>query len=262
MIKIIIIFLISFTGIYAQFPIEINFNLHNDLKPENIFYFSFGINANAGDSVDFNLGETELPPYPFSSFYAAMEFTDSTKFIDDTTKYYDYIRSNKDFKGIPPDIDKFFIKYQLHILWYNSNKVTINWGSSPQNVNIDSIFIKDAFNGFLINQNMKTSNLLEITNQSVDNLYFYVYYTKSPNSVYEKLSNSSDYIYPNPVSDFIKIKNNMYSSFKIYDIYGNMIDMNSLINNQIDVSYLSKGIYLLYLNYYDGQINVCKFIKN
>jgi hypothetical protein len=260
--KIIYIFLISVCGINAQFPIEIKFNLHNDLKPENIYYLGFGVNSLAGDSVDYDLGELCLPPDPFSNFYACMEYIDSTKFIDDTTKYYDYINTNLDLRGIPDNTDKFYKKYKLHIVWYNSNKVILNWGTTPQNVNIDSIFVKDAFDGYSINKNMKTTNSLEITNSAVDVLYFHVYYTKTPTCVDDIFTIDSDYIYPNPVSNFIKNNKNIYTGYKIYGIYGKLMSQNTNINDIIDVSFLSKGLYLLYLNNADGDIKAYKFIKN
>jgi hypothetical protein len=260
--KIIFIFLFSFTGLFAQFPIEINITVHNDINPDNLFYLAFGVNANAGDSVDVKLGEESLPPYPFSAFYAALEYKDSSKYINDSTKYYDDIRTNKDIKGIPIDSAKFYIKYKLHLIWHNSKKITFNWGSSPKNENIDSIFIKDALNGAFIKLNMKTSNSYELTNDGIDDLYFHVYYSKDPSSVEDNVYLSQDNIYPNPVINSLKIKNTFYSGYEIYDIYGQLMIQNTNYQDNIDVSFLSKGIYLLYLNNVDGHINICKFIKN
>ena len=261
--KLLFIFLFSVYGLNAQFPIEINFNVHNDVKPDNEYNLSFGVNSLAGDTVDISLGEESLPPYPFSIFYCALEYTDSTKFLHDSTKYYDEIRTNKDLRGIPNDSNKFYKKYKLHIVWYNSKKVTINWGTSPQNKNIDSIFLKDALNGILINKNMKTQNSVELSDvNSISDLYFHVYYSKSTVSVKDNNDSYSDLIYPNPVENSLHFQKSNMNYFKIYDVYGNLILQNSFYKEIIDVSSLQKGFYLLYLNNAEGEIKYYKFIKN
>ena len=71
-------------------------------------------------------------------------------------------------------------------------------------------------------------------------------------------------VYPNPVSDFIKIdvKNGMkVSSIEIYSILGQKeLSKNELINNQIDISKLSSGVHFLKI-YSEGQSVTKKIIK-
>lgn len=70
-------------------------------------------------------------------------------------------------------------------------------------------------------------------------------------------------IYPNPVTDFIYIKNlkSSNASHKILDASGRLIFNGNIKSEKIDVSSLSKGNYLLQLITNENTINF-KFIKN
>ncbi|MFC2114232.1 T9SS type A sorting domain-containing protein [Bacteroidota bacterium] len=83
-------------------------------------------------------------------------------------------------------------------------------------------------------------------------------------SVFErdvKLSSGIN-IYPNPVKNYININLQESSSFKlqIVDLYGKIVYDNYLEwqVNQVDLSFLSRGGYLLYL-YDDENVNVCMY---
>jgi hypothetical protein len=68
-------------------------------------------------------------------------------------------------------------------------------------------------------------------------------------------------IYPNPSSDTVYIDGN-YSQLKVvvYDILGKQV-MNKSITNNIDISQLEKGVYILQLS--DGaKVTTQRIIKN
>ncbi|MDL2223658.1 T9SS type A sorting domain-containing protein, partial [Bacteroidales bacterium OttesenSCG-928-M11] len=70
-------------------------------------------------------------------------------------------------------------------------------------------------------------------------------------------------IYPNPVSSVLNIKHTgtQINRIEIVDINGRTVmSENNLIGENIHVSHLSKGVYLLRINI-DGQISIQKFIK-
>lgn len=70
-------------------------------------------------------------------------------------------------------------------------------------------------------------------------------------------------IYPNPINEtlhFSLLENEIVNEYEIYNLLGKKIISNKLIENQIDVSYLSKGVYLLKLQTNGGVLN-SKFIK-
>lgn len=72
-------------------------------------------------------------------------------------------------------------------------------------------------------------------------------------------------VYPNPTTDFIQIENQnnlQISSIKIFDLNGReLLNNNEKTNHKIDVSFLSKGIYMLAIKTEKGIKNI-KFIKN
>ena len=70
-------------------------------------------------------------------------------------------------------------------------------------------------------------------------------------------------IYPNPVNDFIYIKNTPQSrlKFQIIDLNGNIIQKGQLLNEAIDVKGLSPGIYLLHI-FNDKAQNWTKFVRS
>jgi uncharacterized delta-60 repeat protein len=67
-------------------------------------------------------------------------------------------------------------------------------------------------------------------------------------------------IYPNPVKETINILNISTMDFKIYDLLGKLVLQGISNDNQINVSDLEKGIYILQLKK-DGEILKQKFIK-
>lgn len=69
-------------------------------------------------------------------------------------------------------------------------------------------------------------------------------------------------IFPNPVYNYVKFHGtHQNSQYYIYNILGKEIQKGKIINNQIEVSQLKKGIYILKLINNKGLINSVKFIK-
>jgi len=87
----------------------------------------------------------------------------------------------------------------------------------------------------------------------------------SPNtSSAKKISKESDIrIFPNPVSDILRIipRGVNVSSYRIFDSNGRLLRNDMLYNDSINISYLSTGVYILFL-YHDTGIITKKFIKN
>ena len=75
-------------------------------------------------------------------------------------------------------------------------------------------------------------------------------------------------IYPNPVSNELKIDLNSYSenglSAKIYNTLGSLVETKNTIsieNNKVDVSQLNNGIYFIEINNAENERVVKRFIK-
>jgi large repetitive protein len=84
-------------------------------------------------------------------------------------------------------------------------------------------------------------------------------------SVTEFLNENEVTIYPNPTTDSIYIKNQenlQITSIKIFDLNGReILNRNEQINEKIDVSLQSKGLYMLVIKTEKGIENI-KFLKN
>lgn len=255
---IILLFLFITPSIYCQFDIKVNVNVSNNKNPNDIHSLGFGVDPDATDLIDSHLGEIELPPKP-PVFYTGMEFVDSSYIDNNGVKYYDIIYTNLDLRGIPADKDKWYVKYKLFIVWDNSKTVKIAWNDGVKSEHIDSIFIKDVFNGVAINYDMRKTSEIILDNDAIDELYFHVYYTKTPNSVdysNDKISNS--YIQPNMIFDNFEIVNISYDYFKIINNIGSVIFLG---NDKSSINNLNTGLYFIQF-YKNNQLTATdKFFK-
>jgi hypothetical protein len=69
-------------------------------------------------------------------------------------------------------------------------------------------------------------------------------------------------IYPNPATDLIRIDSNVdVDSYQIFDTLGKEVQKGSIQNNEIDVTVLKKGMYILKLNNASGLKKTVKFVK-
>ncbi len=71
------------------------------------------------------------------------------------------------------------------------------------------------------------------------------------------------YIYPNPSKDFLNIKNvhDDYEKARIVDVLGSVVFSGEKGEKSIDVRGLRSGIYLLIIQFKDGEERSIKFIK-
>lgn len=69
-------------------------------------------------------------------------------------------------------------------------------------------------------------------------------------------------IAPNPVQDILSVQSNQaVKQIMVYDMLGKLIEMKRVTANSIDVSQLSKGIYMIKLTSDSNQVFVSKFVK-
>ncbi|PIV57949.1 MAG: hypothetical protein COS14_12165, partial [Bacteroidetes bacterium CG02_land_8_20_14_3_00_31_25] len=65
------------------------------------------------------------------------------------------------------------------------------------------------------------------------------------NSITENTINNKLHVYPNPASGFIIIDNSAHYKFQIFDITGRIILETIPANNQIDVTKIPNGLYII-----------------
>jgi uncharacterized repeat protein (TIGR03803 family) len=82
-------------------------------------------------------------------------------------------------------------------------------------------------------------------------------------SIISGIDNLEFSVYPNPASNYIKLKHNLLNNFnysyQMFDIFGRVIN-EGLITNEIDISKYEKGIYIIKISNND-LVKTVKFVK-
>ena len=119
----------------------------------------------------------------------------------------------------------------------------------PTSINI-------VFNNGRSGTGNQTPNLLNKTDG-----YSYIWGAAAKMSNTENLS-SNVVIYPNPVNDILQISSEYsINDYKIMNIQGAVLKEGKPIENVIDVSYLSSGLYFLHLKLENGEEQIERVIK-
>lgn len=255
----LLIFLLSIAIMSAE-TIELNLNIKNDLNQSMPLNSSFGISTSATDNLDPALGETLLPPIPIQGFYAAFEFIDSSTANPDGSKYYDRVWTNKDLRHYPDTVESYYVRHKMIFRFGNGSKIMMNWNSDFISDKIDSIFIRDAFNGIAINVDMKKNESLEWSNDGIEILYIHVYYNLKKVSVQEDMISDLE-VFPNPASDIINISNADNIEYaELFDVFGNKV-LSSQNSNVLYSGSLRSGVY--FLKVFDNKrLHIKKIIIN
>lgn len=226
------------------------------IKDDNGLEFNkliFGIHKEATNNIDTALGEKETPEIvPPSGLYSVFFITDSSTM----EKKWSYI----DFR--PFGEGNFKIVYNFKIMNLTTS-YTIEW---PKLSNlIDSAFVKDIFTGNLVNIDMKENQSVKIDNFAQDEFDIVIYYNKDIiNNVKEIIDEGNPLVYPNPSTDFIKIRDiGSFVNYSVVSILGNNIIRGNikadLIN--LNISELNNGVYYIILESKSGFKKVLKFMK-
>ena len=86
--------------------------------------------------------------------------------------------------------------------------------------------------------------------------------TVSPFSILEEKKQTEFIVYPNPVSDILQISSpSAIRNFKITNIQGAVLQQGKPIENAIDVSNLSSGLYFLQMKLENGEEQIQRVIK-
>lgn len=257
---VVVALILTFTSVFSKEAFEININVRNDIGNSMNYNTSFGISPLATDVLDSDLDELLMPPPPFVGFYAVFEFIDSTFIENDGSKYYDRIWTNKDIRNYSDTLKYHHVRHKMIYRFGNGNKMIINWNKDKFPVYVDSVFLRDKLNGFVVNYNMKAVGNMEWDNQDIKDLYIDIYYNFNSTSV---MSESQDQLnlYPNPTPSILYISaDDEYDKMEIIDMLGKVV-IESLGKSQIDLSSLSSGNYF-FRAYKNGKLTTHKIVKN
>ncbi|PKL85463.1 MAG: hypothetical protein CVV22_07845 [Ignavibacteriae bacterium HGW-Ignavibacteriae-1] len=236
-------------SVHSQIHSVINLNITNDRGATPSWTYGFGVSHLATDGVDKELGEFDLPPAPPEGLYVYFEYIYNKFGVDEI------IATNMDIKALPEE-EHFYIKHKLNIKWSFSKEVYIKWNNLAFSEHIDSIFIKDPFDGQFVKADMKKKDSLLLTNNAFTVFYIHVYYSKNAASVIENEIISDYEVFPNPVVDILSVGKKDFKDLIVYSIDGRVI-ARFTGNEVISVNNLPRGLYFYLI---DG-IHYGKFIK-
>lgn len=177
----------------------------------------FGIDPNATDGVDFNLGEANLPPFPPPP---ALE----VRFILPEGGFSGVKSSASDFRfGTTPFSGQ--VEHRLKFQKGQGGSIKIDY-VLPKTI---SIHVEDIFGGVLLNTDISGAGNLNIPD-ALDQLKLLINYTNATDVDIE--NSSPEYYsllqnYPNPFNPSTKIQysisSNQIVQLKIYDVLGKEI---------------------------------------
>jgi hypothetical protein len=159
------------------------------------------------------------------------------------------------------------------------NQVYLNWTTTHES-NVAHFNIQQSLNGVNFNdlhkqpaKNNRLNNYSYTDAISINNKKFYrlqavdkdgkITYSKTV--LVDANYNDKTIIYPNPASDFITVVSNNLRNITITDLDGRQIktfNCNNTTSTKIDISSLSKGIYMLKLIHADNSSETQKLIIN
>ncbi|MCL5130204.1 T9SS type A sorting domain-containing protein [Algibacter sp. L4_22] len=243
------------------------------------------INFSYSDQVDFdsNPNNTEWDAEALISFDADNLILFTKNWVNGTTKAYSF----------PKNSGTFTLKSLTTAL--TSGGLITGATYNPLTEKVYSIGYNSALQPFVwVSENFKNNDIFSGTNTQIlltslgfeqaeaithieDNKYFItsesfnigplssngklVSFTTNDNVLSNVEQVTSEFIiYPNPVKDILLIDNLEFTSIEIYDIQSTLLYRG--YNKKINVSKLSKGLYLVKINLKNNKYKIKKIIKN
>lgn len=162
---------------FAQQPAaSFNLYVHDNLSGWTLI--KFGLDPTASDSIDFSLGEEELPPFPPSGIWESRFFLPSGNFNGSLGSYSDYRWATFPFTG----------QKEYRVAWQRSsgaNAVTIVW-NLPQGVTGN---IRDIITGTIVNKIMSGLDSVTVTSTAITRLKMFINFNNySPGTTMAQVS--------------------------------------------------------------------------
>ncbi len=245
---------INFEKLAPESPLQLSFDESTGSAKMWVYFYANSENESEktqipllntfGQFVDVRTlsGEMDLDIVEFPFYELDTEFMDSDIFISTLSLNSDYLSLKSKYSES---------EFEFAGLTTNTEPGSGETNQPYWAIGYTSVEGEDSFDCYM---NAKTG---EVECEDANNTQQSVKYTL----------NKELKVYPQPANDEIIVNvNNKYNSFKIVDIFGNEIRLNSqkLLNGDLlnlDISTLSEGVYFLIL---ENQTNkdVVKFVKN
>lgn len=207
----------------------------------------FGIDPTASDTIDFELGEANLPPFPPAPTLEVRFNMPLNNFSGEKSSYRDFRNGSVPFTGQT----EHRIQFQSH----GSLKI---YCSLPPQI---AIHVEDLFGGVLVNEDLVGNDSLSILD-ALNQLKLIITYTNATD-VDDEVSNPDNFSlsqnYPNPFNPSTTINYTLsetqFVTLKVFDVLGREVEI--LINEEVNAGNhsiqfnangLSSGIYFYRLN--------------
>lgn len=258
---LIIILFIAANTLSAVDQIKIPLKIKSD-ENELYEFLQFGVHVNATDSVDRDLGEKILPPFPppGGTLFAVMVF-DNVIEDDPDPEIWSY----KDFRQLPYSEEvsnRFYHEYKVFFWRGDGQELTFDWGDDFQQY-IDSAFFQYYVADIeIFKADMKSTSSFTVENSEIRKAEIKVWYNITETSVDYVNDSKLFSVYPNPAAENINmISENELLDIKIIDLYGNEVMSKANPSNTLNVGDLSSGQYILVARSINNTFYYQKFIK-
>lgn len=219
---------------------------------EKIEYNKFGVHENATDSLDYELGERDLPTMPPPNTLAAYFLFQNNN--EEVWSYEDYRKMESGDSNNNP----YTHRYKLHMEWGDGNNHSFKWNfATSAKYYVKSAKIKSVIPEVDITVDMIEYDSLFLDNKYLNDFYIEITYYPQASDVNEEITNQLN-LYPNPCNSLINIPiNNYNNNYYIFDTNGNIVLDGIANESQINVNKLQSGVYYLIIK--DEKY---RFIKN
>ena len=195
----------------------------------------FGVDPTATDSIDFHLGEDDLPPFPPPGAFEARWILPKNNFSGELNSYIDYR-----FAEVFPYTDTIIhrLKYQVST---GADTLFFGWNFPPE----VTALMQNLGNGTFVYVSMSGTGVYSFTNfEDFDRMKFTIFYNSIVTGIENKDINPLNFKleqnYPNPFNPTttinVSIPNGSTISLKVFDLLGNEI-------SEITTGYYSAGTY-------------------
>lgn len=212
----------------------------------------FGIDKDATDYLDKNLGEQELfPGHPPSGLHAVFVIYDSVQ--------KENVWSYLDLKSFP-QLDTGYKYYRLDVQYHVGDNLIFEW--RPFGDEIREAWITDIITGNVVKINMKDSTSAFIENQFIKKFDIKVKYESGTSA--DEYQDAENSIYPSLIKDKFHIANTQeIYNLTIYNSFGEEILREIISNNKatVNISFLPAGMYFVKLNLLNNKTIIKKILK-
>lgn len=166
-----LIFIFSLVNIYGQDTAEVSipFFMFDNGGGQNTLYLGF--DSTATDSIDENLGESDLPPFPPTGVFETRWTLPANGFDGSLSSYKDYRNGGGAILG---DTIEYRLKYQGSS---DADTMYFSWDFPPE----ISAFMQDLVTGTIINVNMNGTGVYGLYNfGALNQMKLLVYYNIIP----------------------------------------------------------------------------------